>query len=142
MRDKAEALHSCPVCGTEGAVPGLRDYSKWLFDLLPGRVGASDIDCVLDQGFSGRALALEFKPSKYIPRGQARLFDRLLAGGFDVWVVVDKDLETVFEEGAMKLKGDVTMCIYQPEQQVQTWKQVSIGEFRHAVRAWWDQGEA
>lgn len=131
MRDTTEALHTCPVCGTEGPVVGLRDYSTWLFDLLPGRAGASDVDAVIEQHNSGRALALEFKPSKYVPRGQGLLFDRLCACGFDVWVVVDKDFE----------EDQLTMCIWQPEQMTQTWKSVTVNEFREAVRAWWRAGE-
>ncbi len=80
-----EPLRGCPTCGTKvtAAQLGLRDYS-WL--KLPGRVGPTDIDFLLER--NGDFLALEFKPNGVRPgQGQQITFDALGKKGFDVWTV-------------------------------------------------------
>lgn len=85
MRNKRESLRKCPVC--DGPPPkGLRDYT-WLENALPGRVGGSDIDFVVEQSSTGRVLMLEFKPGGIpITLGQRILFQRMVQQGFDFWV--------------------------------------------------------
>lgn len=62
---------------------GLRDY-RWL--KLPGKVGAMDLDFLLER--NGDFLALEFKPKGVRPgQGQQITFDALSKKGFQVWVV-------------------------------------------------------
>jgi hypothetical protein len=89
VRSDAEHLHSCPVCG--GAVTsdlGLRDYSTWLLDKLPDRVGASDVDLVLEQASTGRVLVIEFKkPGQRLGVGQRLMFQWLVRAGATVWLV-------------------------------------------------------
>jgi hypothetical protein len=127
MRSEDEQLRACPTCGTAiGDLDlGLRDFSTWLD--LPGRVGGSDIDCIIEQSHTGRALALEFKPSKWVPKGQALLFDRLCAAGFDVWIVAEMQ--------------PMQMCIWRPETLRQVWDVIDPDELTQAVSAWWALGE-
>jgi hypothetical protein len=127
MRTKDDALRKCPTCDQElGHSIGLRDYSTWLFDVLPGRVSATDLDFVLEQHSSGRFLVMEYKPSKYVPRGQWITLTAL-AGlpGFAVFVVVDADPEhlsvgRVIKDGPIK------------------WVGMTTNELRAFVRFWWE----
>lgn len=131
MRDD-EGLRACPTCGSKGVQLGARDYSRWAYDLLPGRCGFTDIDAITTQNKAGRGLALEFKADHYIPRGQMLTFDFLTSPyPCDVWLVRDKDFD----------EGQVELCVYRPGEQKQNWKPVSVEEFRHAISVWWEMGE-
>ena len=82
-----EPLRACPTCLTPvtEAQLGLRDFA-WVNDKLPGRVGAMDVDFLLER--KGRVLVLEFKPGNGAVRGgQAITFRTLRDLGFDVWIV-------------------------------------------------------
>lgn len=105
---------------------GLRDYSGWLFDILPGRVAATDLDFVLEQHNTGRVLVLEFKPTTYVPRGQSLVFDTLTSIGWDVWIVGDKNLDK--DELVVKKWG----------KRAET---MNLETFRTKVGDWWTDGE-
>lgn len=106
---------------------GLRDY-RWLEDVLPARVGATDLDCVLEQHSTGRILVLEFKPNRYVPRGQAILFDGLLAQGFDIAIIIDKD-------------HDDNKFVYSWWGENE-WKETNLAGIRRLVRTWWNRGDS
>ena len=90
MRESKDKLRKCPTCGQEAPDLGLRDYSTWAFDALPGRMGGSDIDRVVER--HGNFLAWEFKPNKYVPTGQRIMFDALATQlNWVVYVAIDKD---------------------------------------------------
>lgn len=134
MRDETERLRACPTCGAEDRDMGLRDYI-WLEDILPGRAGGTDIDCLIDQEYADRDLVLEFKPSKWVNRGQARLFNRMVPKGFDVWVIVDKNLAN----------DELLMGVWSPSANnnqggVVSWHQLTLHELRVAVANWWNLG--
>lgn len=123
-RHDTEKLRACPTCGTKGHDLGLRDYSRWLFDLLPARIGATDFDCVLEHHASGRMLILEFKPSDYIPRGQMLTFQNELSHGRDVWLVIDKHLPRL----------RIAPLVYgEPPK----WEDITLQRFRTRVKKWW-----
>ena len=74
--EEADLLRACPTCSTKvSAVQmGLRDYSSWLAEHMPGRVSGADIDCVLEQSRTGRVLFFEFKrKGQQLPTGQRLL---------------------------------------------------------------------
>lgn len=126
-RSDEDKLRACPTCG--GKVKkdlGLRDYSRWLFDVLPGRAAATDLDCIIEQHSTGRVLVFEFKPSRYVPRGQALLFDTLVASGWDVLLVVDTRIQ--------KDELDVSLWGHP------TWKTMSLSELKQMVADWWAYG--
>ncbi len=126
MRTKDEALSTCPTCGADNTDIGLRNFT-WLFDVLPGRVAATDLDCIIEQHKTGRILCIEFKPSFYVPRGQSLLFDALIHQGWDVWVVVDKDL-------AKDRVGLQSWPLVGPP------KWMTVAELKKTVAAWWAAG--
>jgi hypothetical protein len=88
MRGEQDRLRTCPTCGGEPP-EGLRDYAGWSFDILPEKVGFTDIDAILER--NGQFLVLEFKPpgkGTWVPQGQWLTFQRMLASGlFAVWVI-------------------------------------------------------
>lgn len=91
MREEQDALRHCPTCGgelTDEHDIGLRDYSRWAFDALPGKEGGSDLDFVVEK--YGNFFMVETKPNKYVPFGQARMFDALVEGPWTIYIVVDK----------------------------------------------------
>jgi hypothetical protein len=125
MRSDKDKLRNCPTCGQSATDLGMRDYSRWLFDTLPGKAGASDLDCVIER--RGHFLMFEFKPTKYIPRGQALMFSALAAQGWTVYVVVDKDFPhlQVYRWGT---PGWQAMTVEQVQALVlQWWEEVSNG---------------
>lgn len=123
-------LRACPTCGTEVAEAklGMRDYSRWLSSVLPGRVSGSDVDTVLEQAKTGRMLAIEFKrKGQLLPTGQRLLLKALVKRGVDVWVAWE-ETEHV-EVGVMTDDGEVLFV-----------QRLTIRQFGQKARAWWDAG--
>lgn len=130
--EKSDKLRGCPTCGCKDHVEhlGMRDYSRWLSGLLPGRVSGSDIDCVIEQSRTNRVLFMEFKPlGVYLPTGQRLLLRAMARRDIDVWVVwEDNDGEHV-EVGAMDKTGEVPFV-----------ERMTIAKFERRVTSWWRQG--
>jgi hypothetical protein len=124
-------LLACPTCGTavEDANLGLRDYSRWLTPVLPGQLGATDLDLVLDQAKTGRILVIEFKEAnKRLGLGQRLLFKRLVQRGFDVWVVWQYSNKEVMV-GAVDSTGNVRFL-----------EKMSEAKLAQRVKNWWYDG--
>lgn len=110
---------------------GLRDF-RWLGDALPGRVGGSDLDLVLEQSKTGRVLILELKPEHVmLPLGQRLLLKRFVALGCDVWVVWETEGENFVEAGAMDDEGNIPFV-----------ERMSLAKFKTKVGQWWSAGFA
>lgn len=110
---------------------GLRDYGSWMGDALPGRVGAADLDFVLEQSRTGRVLIHEYKPPHaQLPTGQRLLLKRFARMDLvDVWVVWENVAENWVEVGAMDRNGQVPFVQRMP-----------IPRFKMKVAAWWKAG--
>lgn len=129
--EEKDALRACPTCGTKVAHTklGLRDYSRWVSEFLPGRVSGSDIDCVFEQSKTGRVLFLEFKPKgASLPTGQRLLLRAMVRKDIDVWVVWE-DFQGHVDVGVMSREGEV--------QFVQTLTENQLGR---KVQKWWQAG--
>jgi hypothetical protein len=129
--ETADDLRSCPTCGTAVAHTqlGLRDYSRWLADVLPGRVSGSDIDSVVEQSKTGRFLALEFKPlGAILPTGQRLLLKALVRRDIDVWVCWE-DFKGHVEVGSMNRDGEILF--------VEKMTEAALGR---KVAKWWNAG--
>ena len=129
--DETDSLRACPTCGTEVAHTklGLRDYSRWLADVLPGRVSGSDIDSVVEQSRTGRCLFIEFKPlGKVLPTGQRLLLRAMVRRNIDVWVAWE-DFKGHVECGVMNAEGEVLF--------VERMTEAALGR---KVKKWWDAG--
>lgn len=101
MRQATDALRKCPTCGSDDT-DGLIFYHD-LADDLPGKVGMSDLDAVLEQHRTGRMLFSEFKPMREpVPYAQMMVFRTLAAAGYDVvwveWPPKGADREFVLHE--------------------------------------------
>lgn len=108
---------------------GLRDF-RWLGDALPGRVGGSDLDLVLEQSKTGRVLITELKPEHMtLPLGQRLLLKRFVNLGCDVWVVWETPGSNFVEVGAMDRDGNIPFV-----------ERMSIGKFKTKVGQWWSAG--
>lgn len=123
MRTKEEALRACPTCGAKDMDMGLRDYATWVNAVLPGKAGATDFDCVVER--RGHFLKFEFKPNRYVPRGQAIMFDALHGQGWDILIVVDKDLKN--DKLEVSRWSDPT------------WYTMSLDQLKELVRRWYDE---
>lgn len=123
MRTKEEALRACPTCGAKDMDMGLRDYETWVNAALPGKAGATDFDCVVER--RGHFIMFEFKPNKYVPRGQAIMFDALYDQGWDILVVVDKDLK----------QGKLEVSLWKDP----SWYTMSPSELKDLARRWYDE---
>lgn len=125
-----DKLRGCPTCSTPVAETtlGLRDYSTWLADALPGRASGSDIDCVVEQSKTGRVLLMEFKPAGgKLPMGQRIMLRAFVRKGMDVWVIWEFDDHV--EAGIMDSTGEVQFI--QP---------LTTDELRERVGKWWSAG--
>jgi hypothetical protein len=135
MRD---GLKGCPYCGTpvEEARLGMRDFA-WLGNRLQGRVGPADIDFVLQQSRTNRALLLEFKAGhEGLPLGQRLLLRHFVQpAGNTVWVVWVDDLHVPWDQvetvgvGAMNVAGNVPLVAT-----------MSVADLADAVAEWWEEG--
>ncbi len=108
-----DALRSCPTCGTKVSKTklGLRDYSRWLAGVLPGRASGSDIDCVVEHNATGDMLFIEFKPAGVsLPVGQRILLTSAVQRGIDVWVAWE-DGEGGVQWGWLSVEGEVTVVL-------------------------------
>jgi len=131
-RSTKQALRGCPTCRTkvDGTLLGLRDYSTWLSDALPGKVGASDLDAVLEQSKSGRILIMEFKPlSEGLPTGQTMLLKAFVLKGCEVWVCWEHGDNRHVSVGSMSKDGRVNFI-----------KKMTRTKLKQLVKAWWDDG--
>lgn len=125
-------LRGCPTCGTKVAEAklGLRDYSGWLSDVLPGRVSASDIDAVIEQSKTGRVLFLELKPENVqLPVGQRLLLKTMVRKGIDVWVVWEEKDGTHVQAGVMDETGEVRFV-----------QRMTIRQLGMRAKRWWNDG--
>lgn len=113
---------------------GLRDY-VWLEDVLPARCGATDIDMVVEQHSTGRVAMLEFKPTKYVPRGQGMAFDTFVRLGVDLYIVVDRNADK--DE---YLVGQWVRDVTPQGGAVVNWYTMSLTELRVMMAAWWNAG--
>lgn len=139
MRGQDDGLRGCPTCGgsLEGSDIGIRDFSTWLFDALPGKAGGSDIDGVVER--RGYFLSVEAKPSKWVPPGQKYMFDALCdlkhpsgEKAWTVYIVVDKDIaEDKLIVG--RWIGGVG---------VQSWHIMSPDGLRQIARLWWEDADS
>ena len=130
VRTEAELLRKCPVCSTpvSEAQVGLRDY-RWLGDALPGRVGAMDIDFLLTQSATNRALVIELKrPGEQVPQGQRLAFAQLRRMRFDVWVVWTKN------------DGHVLRSIVQLDGLLSKPREITQRQLASLVGQWWNRG--
>lgn len=124
-----DALRSCPTCGTKVTKTklGLRDYSRWLAGVLPGRASGSDIDCVVEHSATGDMLFIEFKPEGVqLPVGQRILLTAAVNRGIDVWIAWE-DGEGGVQYGVLDSNGEVQNVVSTDER-----------GFGLAVRAYWD----
>lgn len=124
-------LLACPTCGTkvEQTHLGLRDYSRWLSPFLPGKVGGSDIDLVLEQSSTGRMLFVEFKEhGKRLGIGQRMMFQAFRHKGIDVWVVWEYSDGTV-RAGEMDMTGEVRFT-----------EKLTPQQLGAKVKSWWYDG--
>lgn len=129
-RDIDDKLRGCPTCGTPVSETslGLRDYSRWLADALPGRASGSDIDCVVEQSKTGRILLMEFKPpGAKLPTGQRIMLRAFARKGMDVWVIWEFD--DYIEAGILDSTGEVQFI-----------QRMSVDELRERVAQWWRAG--
>ena len=131
MRTVDQKLRKCPVCAQDTVAElGIRDYSRWLSDILPGKVGGSDLDCVLHQWKTKRFLLIESSETQFIPRGKALMYGDLVAAGWDVWVVNDKDFK----------KGEVHIAIFQDADTRAKWRKISVEALKGMTAVWWESG--
>lgn len=108
---------------------GLRDYSDWIFNALPGKAAATDFDCVIEH--KGKFLMFEFKPNTWVPKGQRITFDALVASGWTVYLVVDKKAsEDKYQVGHWVEKKGVTK-----------WYPMNKAGLEELVNHWWNHGE-
>lgn len=129
--EEQDALRACPTCGTkvERTTLGLRDYSRWLADVLPGRVSGSDIDSVVEQSSTGRCLFIEFKPvGKILPTGQRLLLRAMVRRDIDVWVAWE-DFKGHVEVGVMNREGEVLFV-----------EKMTEAQLGRKVLKWWNAG--
>lgn len=128
--EDGDALRACPTCSTKVSTVqmGLRDYSHWLAEHLPGRVSGADIDCVLEQNRTGRMLVFEFKRvGQQLPTGQRLLLTALAKRDVDVWVCWESD--THVEVGTLTKDGEVLF--------VEKMTKAALGR---KARKWWNLG--
>lgn len=129
-RESDDKLRGCPTCATpvDQTKLGLRDYSTWLSDVLPGRASGSDIDCVVEQSKTGRILLLEFKPpGGKLPMGQRIMLRAFARKGMDVWIVWE--FSDHVEAGVLDTTGEVQFV-----------ESLSIDGLRDRVARWWRAG--
>jgi hypothetical protein len=131
VRSEDEALHTCPTCGTKvvEAKLGLRDYATWVDGALPGKVGPTDIDALIHQAKTGRALVMEFKPrTASLPKGQRLVMQHLAEVGMDVWVIWDQG------------DGNLNVCALRADGELSKAKSLTNAGLADAVRSWWEKG--
>lgn len=127
---KDGVLRGCPVCGTpvEEAALGLRDF-RWVNEVLPNHIGGMDVDFVLSQARSQRALHLELKPrGAPLSRGARLTLALYVQLGLDAWVVWDLG------------DGQVRRGLVDPRGQVRNIRTMTVTELAEDVAAWWDAG--
>jgi hypothetical protein len=133
MRTEAgDELRACPTCGGEVSEQqlGLRDYSRWLAGVLPGRVSGSDLDCVVEQSATGRMLVLEFKPrGMRLPVGQRLLLRALRQRNITVWVCWEDLQDGHVEVGELDETGEVRFI-----------ERMTARQLARQVKAWWADG--
>lgn len=129
------ALLACPTCGTPASKLdlGLRDYSRWLNNVLPGKLGGTDIDLALHQEASDRVLLVEFKePNKRLNTGQRLLLRSVLQADkpkFDVWVAWGPYADGSYKVGPMDKAGETPFL-----------QKMTEGELGSKVKGWWYAG--
>lgn len=124
-------LRACPTCGTDIANIdlGMRDYSRWLNPIMPGKVGGTDVDLVLHQQATDRMLMVEFKDhGKQLGLGQRLVFKALKRKGIDVWVVWQID-DTHVLAGELDKTGEVRFA-----------ENMTANQLGLKARAWWIDG--
>jgi hypothetical protein len=124
-------LRKCPTCsGPVTEEMGLRNYATWLQGLLPGKVGASDLDMVIEQTDTGRVLITEFKEhGSPVSLGQRLLLRRFVRMGCDVWVIHSLGGDN-YAAGAMNSAGRTPFVQGMP-----------LDELKQRVLDWWQTGK-
>lgn len=125
-----DRITKCPLC--QQPAPEDIVFHADLAAKLPGRVGVTDIDNVLEKHSSGSVLVLEHKHwgDYRIDRGQALLFDTLKSMGCDVYIIF-------WPRGKPKVNPQLQF-------KVQEWQHPSntlILNFEGLqtwIRGWWD----
>lgn len=131
-------LRACPTCATPVSQTqlGMRDYSRWLVGVLPGKVSGSDIDFLLDQSSTGRMLALEFKAgNKPLGLGQRLLFQQLVDKGVEVWCVWEY-------QNAKGETDRVKVGVLDALGQVRFMQEITPAQLASQIKAWWNDGLA
>jgi hypothetical protein len=109
-------------------VAGLRDYSRWAFDLFPGRVGPTDLDFAVQNEAHNRFLVLELKQGdEPLGLGQERLL-RGLTRLPEFAVAVVREYPEGVVVGNVESDGVVSWVRHSPE------------EWRAIVSGWWASG--
>lgn len=124
-------LRGCPTCGTKvaDAELRLRDF-RWANDALPGKVGLMDVDGMLTQNATGRALAIEMKPpGARVSTGARKTYGLLTQLGIECWAVWGPTSELTAQRGRFDRFGNVKHVETMPLEQLAT----SVGE-------WWAEG--
>jgi len=114
----------------------MRDYSRWLDGVLPGRVSGSDVDFMLDQSSTGRMLVLEFKEgNKPLGLGQRILFQQLVKRDIEVWCVWEyRDANGETER--------VKVGVLDALGQVRFMQELTPPQLASQIKAWWNDGLA
>lgn len=123
-------LVACPTCGTDvvSADIGLRDFA-WVNQALPGRVGGMDLDFLITQAGTDRALVLEMKPMGATLSLGARLtFALLRRKGMAVWMVWDQ------------FNGNVQLAQLDKEATVGDLEEMTQAELADRIAEWWNRG--
>lgn len=124
-------LKACPTCGEDTVKElGLRDYSRWVNPLLPGKLGGSDVDFILDQAGTGRILVMEYKEGqKRLGVGQRLMLTALKHKGIDVWVVWEFTSQGYVLAGELDDTGEVRFT-----------EKLTPHELGLKTKAWWYSG--
>lgn len=125
------SLLECPTCKTPVSQVqlGLRDYSRWVNPVLPGKVGGTDVDFMLQQASTDRMLMVEFKEAnKRLSVGQRMALTALKARRIDVWVAWQYSDGSV-AVGSLDDNGTVMFT-----------EKMTEAKFAAKVRDWWYEG--
>ncbi len=107
----------------------LRDYA-WVSGILPGSVGPTDIDFVLEA--SGLILIVEFKPpDEPLPIGQRLTFQTFIRMGCEVIVVRGPYVDQTFAVSVLHVDGTES-----------SWGRMSKTEIAQEIRAWFMNAKA
>jgi hypothetical protein len=133
VRTETESLRKCPLCLTPiGKLDlGVRDH-RWV--RLPGKVGAADIDFIVNQYATRRMCIIEWKPVKVksLSTGQKLTLAMFAEVGWDVFLGID---------GELKEKGVVYLARVDKDGNVGTYSPLkTLEQLNEFLNRWWDRG--